>query len=44
MQLSKQTRFEQIPLAVVFEIAKEQAKRPKSKVAKKIEKQDRGTK
>jgi len=39
MELSKQTRFEQVPLAVALKIARKQAKLTKIRIAKKTQKQ-----
>jgi hypothetical protein len=44
MELLKQTRFEQVPLAIALKIAKEDARLRKIKIAKAISKQDGGAK
>jgi hypothetical protein len=44
MELLTQTRFEQIPLAAVLKIVKEQARLRKIKIAKTIPKQGGGKK
>jgi hypothetical protein len=44
MELVKQTRFEQVPLAVALKIAREQAKATKIRIAKKMHRQNEGAK
>jgi len=44
MELLKQTRFEQVPLAIALKIAKKQAKLTKIRIAKKTQKQSEGNK
>jgi hypothetical protein len=42
MELLRQTRFEQVPLAIVLKIAKEEARLRKIRIAKAMLKQDGG--
>jgi len=44
MELLKQPRFEQVPLAIALKIARKQAKLTKIRIAKKTQKQSGGNK